>query len=211
MTSTTVAAFALTAAVAALSPGPAVFLSLRNGVAFGIRAVAWSALGNITGLCALSLISILGLGVLLASSVILFNAVKIFGAAYLIYLGIRHLTMPSAASTAISEESACAISPLALFSEGLLIAITNPKAILFCTALFPQFVDPRASIAPQFSILVVVYMAISYTTQLSYALVASRARATLENPKHRRRFMQSLGVLFVAMGLNLLKLRRIAN
>lgn len=206
----TLLAFSIVATLAILSPGPAVLLSLRNGTSLGARAVAWSALGNISGVCCLSIAAILGLGVVLTSSVILFNAVKIAGAAYLIYIGIRHLLgrnvlIPAETGDPINTTPR---SPHALYREGFLIAATNPKAVLFFTALFPQFINAKAAIFPQFFILTVVFMAISYALHLIYALMAARAKTLLSKPFFATWLNRSIGAAFVAFGSMLLSLKR---
>jgi threonine/homoserine/homoserine lactone efflux protein len=206
----TILAFSIVATLAILSPGPAVLLSLRNGTSLGARAVAWSALGNISGVCCLSIAAILGLGVVLTSSVILFNAVKIAGAAYLIYIGIRHLLGRNVLIPAETGEpiSTTPRSPHALYREGFLIAATNPKAVLFFTALFPQFINAKAAIFPQFFILTAVFMAISYALHLIYALMAARAKTLLAKPFFASWFNRSIGAAFVAFGSLLLSLKR---
>src|ERR1700712_5723135 len=87
----TLAAFTAVAAVAILSPGPATLLALRNSMAWGARRAVWSSLGNVCGLFCLSAAAMLGLGVLLESSALLFGAVKLLGAGYLFYLGVRQI------------------------------------------------------------------------------------------------------------------------
>jgi threonine/homoserine/homoserine lactone efflux protein len=206
----TIFAFSVVATMAILSPGPAVLLSLRNGTNLGARAVAWSALGNISGIFCLSTAAILGLGVVLTSSAFLFSAVKIAGAAYLIYIGIRHLLgrnvlIPVESS---GEAIAASCSPSALYREGFLIAATNPKAVLFFTALFPQFINTKATIFPQFLILTAVFMTISYVLHLVYALMASRAKTLLSKPFFATWFNRSIGAAFVVFGSFLLSLKR---
>ncbi len=206
----TLITFAAVATLAILSPGPAVLLSLRNGATLGARSVLWSAFGNISGVFCLSIAAILGLGVVLRSSVFLFGVVKIAGAAYLIYVGVRHLRghatfMPTQTGNAADPG---APSSHHLYREGFLIAATNPKAVLFFTALFPQFIDARAPILPQFLLLTGLFMAISYVTHLGYALLASRSRGMLLGPFFATWLNRIVGVAFVGFGAILLALRR---
>jgi threonine/homoserine/homoserine lactone efflux protein len=74
-----------------------------------------------------------------------------------------------------------------LYREGFLVAATNPKAVLFFTALFPQFIDVKTEIIPQFLVLTGIFMAISYASHLAYAAIASRARGVLDRPFFSRR------------------------
>ena len=127
-----------------------------------MKVVALSSLANILGLFLLSSISILGLGALLLSSAVLFMIVKIIGAMYLVYLGVKQILRSRNSlfveggrlSTEHRGYRAC-------FMESFFLAATNPKPILFFVALFPQFIVTDQSIAPQFFVLTAIFMAIS--------------------------------------------------
>jgi threonine/homoserine/homoserine lactone efflux protein len=205
-------AFATVAALAILSPGPAVLLSLRNGATLGARAVMWSAFGNISGVCCLSTAAILGLGVVLKSSVLLFGLLKIVGAAYLFYVGVRQLRATSAIKRALTESAQPPNKRRRdLYREGFLVAATNPKAVLFFTALFPQFVDAHQPVLPQFVLLTLVFMAISYVAHLGYATLASRARGALLKPLFAKWLSRVTGVAFMLFAALLLTVRRPAS
>lgn len=206
----TILAFSAVAWLAILSPGPAILLALRNGVSFGLRAVAWSALGNVTGIFVLSAAAMLGLGVLLKSSALLFGAVKLLGALYLFYVGLRHVFGRSSVLAASTEQAAGASTPTrsALYREALLLAITNPKPILFFTALFPQFIEPSAPLLPQFFVLTGIFMVLSFITLLGYASVAGRARFFLVKPRVSTWINRVVGSVFISFGAALLALRR---
>lgn len=206
----TVVAFIAVAGLAVVSPGPAILLALRNGVAFGLRAVVWSSLGNITGLFCLSAAAMLGLGLLLNSSALLFGLVKVLGAMYLFYVGARHIM---GRSSVISVEanrpvSSKAYSPYRLYREALFMAATNPKPILFFTALFPQFINAQEPLLPQFFILTSIFMALSFTALLAYASVAARARHALQQPQFAKWLNRVVGAVFISFGTALLALRR---
>jgi len=209
----TILAFAAVATLAILSPGPAVLLSLRNGATLGARSVIWSALGNISGVCCLSIAAMLGLGVVLKSSAVVFSAIKVAGAAYLFYVGVRHLLGHAIAVPAQTDQSAgLAATPAhRLYREGFLIAATNPKAVLFFTALFPQFIDAKAPVLPQFLLLTGIFMAISYVSHLGYAMIASRAKGALLKPFFATWLNRIIGAAFVFFGALLLALRRQAT
>ena len=159
MDSHSLLAFTLVAAIAIASPGPATLVAINNSLAHGQRSAVWSSLGNGSGLFCLSAAAMLGLGALLASSEVLFNAVKIIGAGYLFYLGARQLLKKSpmleeGADTGVAKERP---TPLKLYKSAFLTAVTNPKATMFFTALFPQFIDQGAALLPQFLILGLVF------------------------------------------------------
>jgi threonine/homoserine/homoserine lactone efflux protein len=208
----TLLAFATVATLAILSPGPAVLLSLRNGATHGTHAVKWSALGNISGVCCLSIAAILGLGFVLKSSVVLFGLLKVAGAAYLFYIGVRQLRGSSAVKPAIAGRGQQPnMRRRDLYREGFLVAATNPKAVLFFTALFPQFIDAHQPVLPQFVLLTLVFMAISYVSHLFYATLASRAGGSLLKPLFAKWLSRVTGVVFVVFAALLLTIRRPAG
>ena len=210
MTLETLLTFSAVAGIAIVSPGPATLLAMRNGSAFGIHAAIWSSLGNVSGLFCVSAATLLGLGVLLKSSALLFAAVKTLGALYLFYLGLRQLLARSSASDAGVDTTPSTTAPAALrlYREAFLVATTNPKAILFFTALFPQFIDAQAPLLTQFLVLTGIFMAISFLSLLSYAFVARRARRLFVQPLFARWGKRVVGAVFIAFGAALLTLRR---
>jgi threonine/homoserine/homoserine lactone efflux protein len=212
MSAQTLLAFAIVATLAILSPGPAVLLSLRNGATHGARAVMWSALGNVCGVCCLSIAAILGLGVVLKSSVVLFGLLKIVGAAYLFYVGVRQLRASRTVKPPTADRSQPAnVRRRDLYREGFLVAATNPKAVLFFTALFPQFIDAHQPVLPQFVLLTLLFMAISYVSHLCYAALASRARGALLKPLFAQWLSRVAGVVFMVFAALLLTMRRPAS
>ncbi len=205
----TLVAFTAVAAVAILSPGPATLLALRNSMAWGPRTAIWSTLGNVCGLFCLSAAAMLGLGVVLQSSALLFGIVKLVGAGYLAYVGVRQLTGRGVALVPpVGDAIAAPPARGRLFGEALLTAGTNPKPILFFTALFPQFLDARAPLMAQFLVLTGLFCALSFASLVTYAALASRARALLARPRFSLWLNRSVGALFVGFGAALLTLRR---
>ena len=210
MTLETLLTFSAVAGIAIVSPGPATLLAMRNGSAFGIHAAIWSSLGNVSGLFCVSAATLLGLGVLLKSSALLFAVVKTLGALYLFYIGLRQLFARTTATNTGVDAAASAAAPAALrlYREAFLVATTNPKAILFFTALFPQFIDAHAPLLAQFLVLTGVFMALSFSSLVSYALVARRARHLFVQPLFARWGKRLVGAVFIAFGAALLTLRR---
>ena len=148
--------YAAVAFAAIVSPGPAIFLAISNSVAFGWRRVVFSSLGNVLGLLVVSGLAMAGLGALMKTSASVFTAVKLMGAGYLIYLGLRQWRSRASLFSRVPE--AGPRGNRQLFLRGLLVALTNPKAVLFFTALFPQFLSPGRPLAPQFAILTGTFM-----------------------------------------------------
>ena len=197
------------ALVAIVSPGPAILLAINNALMHDLKAVAFSSLGNILGLFTLSSAAMLGLGVLLHTSVYLFLSFKIIGALYLIYLGIKQFRNFGNAFTALHvKEKRSKKELFGLFKNGYLICVTNPKPILFFTALFPLFMDVKQSILPQFFILTLTFMVLSFSILMVYAFFAQSLKSWFALPERAAWFNKISGLLFVGLGLGLLGLQR---
>lgn len=195
-----------------LSPGPAVFLAIANGITTNMKVVAMSSLGNILGLFFLSGISILGLGALLLSSAYLFMAVKIVGAMYLVYLGLKQWRQ--AKKILPLGYGQIPVTPKKIgryFIESFFLAATNPKPILFFIALFPQFLSMEQPIAPQFFILTSIFMSISFFVLCAYGYLAKTTRGIFSRGSFMQWFHRVTGSLFIIMGLSLLKLKNNYN
>jgi len=203
-------AFTLVAGIAIASPGPATLMALNNSITYGPRSTLWSSLGNASGLFCLSAAAMLGLGALLASSEWMFNAVKIAGAGYLFYLGAKQLLKksPVLAGEAQGQPTRNRPSRSKLYKSAFLTAATNPKATMFFTALFPQFIDQSAALLPQFLILTAIFMALSLTSLSLYAALASRAKGLLIRPVFSKWLNRVVGSTFIGFGAAILSMRR---
>ncbi|MGD9368858.1 MAG: LysE family translocator [Desulfobacteraceae bacterium] len=195
------------ALVAIISPGPAVLLSVTNSLTHGFTKSVFSSLGNITGIFVVSSAAALGLGAVLQTSILLFTTLKIFGAIYLIYLGIRqwrskHNLFEKAIETSKSNQGI-----RKSFVQGLLVAISNPKAILFFTALFPQFIDLSKPILVQFIILTTTFMLFSFIILVGYAISAHSAKGWFAKRNRATWLNRISGTIFISFGLGILRLR----
>lgn len=199
-------AYCLAVAILLLMPGPIVALVIANSLSHGRRSglatVAGSTLGN-----ALLLLAIVA--GLLASFALLseiFRVVRWGGALYLIWLGIRTWRAHDGARAATGPPARRPSS--AVFLQGLFIASTNPKAIVFYVAFLPQFIDPRLPAGPQLLAMSGTLIIMGLLSDTAYALLAARARGWLSTPGRRR--VQSLmtGTLLIGVGCGLLLARR---
>lgn len=194
------------ALLATFSPGPGVLLAISNSVAVGPRQTVFSSLGNGVGLFIVSGAATAGMGALLAVSASAFLAVKLVGAGYLVYLGIRQwrsAPMKLDATVRAGQPH----TPAKLFLQGLGVAVTNPKAILFFTALFPQFLTPGPGLLTQTLLLTATFTALALVSHACYVGLFRSLRRVLTAPRHLRLFNRVSGGLFVLLGLSLLKLR----
>lgn len=181
------------------SPGPAVFLAMTHGAYHGPRKTISTILGNVTGLAIISTVSALGLGAIIISSAILFNILKACGAIYLIYIGLKFLVKARTAS----PETFTPAAPKAqsLYFQGLFMSLSNPKPIVFFTALFPQFLIIGQPMFPQFLLLTLTFMSISFISLSAYAVLASPVKQWLKNPSKGKLFNYLTGTMFIGMGV----------
>jgi homoserine/homoserine lactone efflux protein len=199
-------AFVAASAVLLALPGPTILTVISYSLAHGRRAtvplVAAVALGDSTAL----LLSILGLGALLAASALWFSVVKWIGGLYLLYLGARMLMSKSDAAEAFAPHAPT--SRRRLFAHTWLVTALNPKGIVFFVAFLPQFVSPRADAATQLWVLAGTFVFMAAINAALYAIFASTARQLLASPKAQRRFNLLGGSLLSAAGLWALLARR---
>ena len=204
------------AVISVLSPGPAVLLSVSNSLQLGIRASFFSSLGNITGLFLVSGAAVLGLGAVLKTSAVLFGLFKVCGAVYLIYLGIRQWLARPVSMEALSE-SCSAPSPAErpgpgdLFVQGIFVALSNPKAILFFTALLPQFMDMGRAVFPQFLIMTLTFMAFSFLALMGWAWCVLCFKFSLLKGRGQVWMNRISGTVFILFGVGLLGLKQRSN
>ncbi|MEG0860684.1 MAG: LysE family translocator [Pseudomonas sp.] len=203
-------AYVVVAAIAIASPGPATLMAINNSLAYGPRSALWSSLGNACGLFCLSAAAMLGLGALLASSEWMFNVVKIAGAGYLFYLGAKQLfkKTPMLAADVLAKQKVSKPSRQKLFKSAFLTAATNPKATMFFSALFPQFLDQSAALLPQFLMLTSIFMGLSLASLSLYAALASRAKGVLTQPRFSLWVSRVVGSTFIFFGAAILTMRR---
>jgi threonine/homoserine/homoserine lactone efflux protein len=193
-----------------ISPGPAVFLAITNGLVHDMRTVAISSFANILGLFILSSVSISGLGIILLTSATLFMIVKIVGAAYLIYLGIKQFRR---SSFKLKKDENIKIDKnlKKTFLESFFLAVTNPKPIIFFIALFPQFLNLKSDITPQFFIMTGIFLFFSFFSLCIYGFIAKSARGLFKNQNFMTWFHRVTGGIFVGLGFSLLQIRNTQN
>lgn len=200
MTLSTWLLYAAAVLVLTVTPGPSVLMAVSTSVNLGPRKALLTSLGSTSAIVGLMALSALGLGALLAASETLFNALKWAGAAYLAWLGISALLAP--ATDIAVREGARSASSGRLFAQGFLVGVSNPKALLFFGALFPQFIDASAPQGPQFLVLGVTFVCFELGWLTVYALLASRAQRWLQQPRRARQFNRLTGAVFLlAAGL----------
>ncbi len=186
-------------------PGPAVILTIKNSLNHGYKVAIVNIVGNFIAMVILASLSAVGLGAILVTSSNLFTVLKIIGCIYLIYLGIVAWRTPAVSNNAkIPGAKIDRKKMLSVFKEGFGVGITNPKAIAFFVALFPQFIDLSRSYTPQFLTLILTIEGVSFLVLSIYAVLASYASAYLVKERASRIFNKITAIAFVGFGVALL-------
>ncbi|MES1161879.1 MAG: LysE family translocator [Rhizobacter sp.] len=196
-----VAAFGVASFVLAATPGPGVLYivtrTLAQGRRAGLASVAGVALGNLGNAMGASL----GLAALLAVSSLAFSVVKIAGAAYLVWLGIKALR-ETAAPAASTSASFGAPQHGRILRDGFLVALLNPKTALFFAAFLPQFIDPTGSAVLQSALFGAAFVVIAACTDTAYVLAAGAAAPALNNLGRVRAFGRyATATVYFGLGL----------
>lgn len=203
MTLATFFLYLLTWSLVALSPGPAAMCVMSQATRHGVRA-RLSGIGGIqTGNVIFFACIALGLASLLATATTAFTVLRWIGAVYLLYLGLRIIAATFRAPAAAVDEKAPATASRSLFLQGLLIQLTNPKALLFVSALLPQFIEPQRPFALQIAILLIVTVAVDVLVMWGYALLAAHGSRTLKSSPLMLWIERAFGAALVFFGLRL--------
>lgn len=194
--------FALTEFFLSLSPGPAVFLVISQGIRSGFKASLAGALGILTGNAIYFALSALGVGAILLTSQTLFLAIKWTGAAYLIFLGLQ-LIYSSFRRKGTVDTPKLELKQGKLFRQGLLMQLANPQAILFFVAILPQFIDIQAAPAPQLFILGFISIFVEFPILLAYGWLAEKGGALLKQSRFVKWLDRVAGTFLVGAGIKL--------
>ena len=193
-------AFALAALVLIAVPGPSVLFVIGRTLALGRKGGLLSVAGNAGGeLVQIAAVAV-GVGVVLAQSLLLFSVVKFAGAAYLVYLGIQAIRHRGSGATA--ADPADRSSTARVLREGFIVGATNPKSIVFFVAVLPQFVDYSAGAIPlQLGTLGAVFLLIALVSDSTWALAAGTARHWFaRSPRRIAALSTTGGVMMIGLG-----------
>lgn len=185
--------------VVSATPGPNMLLVMSSSARFGFRAAVATMAGCMTALLAMMSISAAGLGALMQAFPPVFDALRLLGAAYLAYLGIKCWRSPvpehAADAPRLAEQPT---QSAALFRQGVLVAASNPKAILFAAAFLPQFIHPELPKLPQFAILLTTFAVIETGWYVVYAGSGQRLATYLRRAAVLKAFNRLTGGAFIA-------------
>jgi len=195
----TLAAFAATALVLLLIPGPAVLYIVSQSIEHGRRAGVAASVGVHTGTLVHITAAALGLSAILVSSSLAFGAVRIAGAAYLILLGLRTLAGRAGVDHAPQRREA---SMPRIVRQGALVNVTNPKTALFFFAFLPQFIDPHRGAATQIVVLGLTFLLLGLVTDTAWGLLAGSAAGWVRGRPGVRSLQRWVtGCVFLGLGV----------
>ncbi|TDC49790.1 LysE family translocator [Actinomadura sp. KC345] len=195
--------FAAIAALLTITPGVDMMLVVRSTVAGGRRSGLLASAGVITGLMCWALASAAGLTALLAASRIAFDALRIAGACYLLWLGGRTLWNARRRPQDTAEPTETRTSGVTAFRTGLTSNLLNPKVGVFYVSLLPQFIPDGASVFWTSMLFAVIHAAEGLLWLALVVCAATAARRALTRPAVKRRLQQITGVAFIGFGLRL--------
>lgn len=189
-----VIAFALASVILIAIPGPSVLFVIGRSLALGRGGGLLSVLGNeIGGLVPIAAVA-LGVGAVVAQSVVLFTIVKVLGALYLAYLGIQAIRHRHDGIGETSTDGQRRVSAVVVLRQGIIVGATNPKTIVFFVAALPQFVDFHAGAVPvQMMVLGLVFTIIAFVCDSVWALLAGSARAWFARSPRRLAAVRGTG------------------
>jgi threonine/homoserine/homoserine lactone efflux protein len=196
-------AFVVATTVLMLIPGPNVALIVANSIAHGARYGLVTVAGTASAMVVQLALTGLGMTTLLGELARAFEVLRWIGVAYLLWLGFNAWRAPSTDLTRTAPQPRAVRG---IFLRGFLVSLTNPKTLLFYTAFFPQFIDPRSAIAPQIAALAATFIVVALVVDSGWGLLAARFRGVLGvNGKLRNRLT---GGLLMGAGVGLALARR---
>jgi threonine/homoserine/homoserine lactone efflux protein len=181
-------------------PGPNMIFIMTLGARYGLRRSAWAMPGCLLALVMMMVISAAGLATLLNAWPSVFAGLRLVGAAYLIYQGIKIWRTPMPDEQPRHMPCAIYVSDLALCRAGFLVGASNPKAMLFSAALLPQFVNASAPILPQIALLVITFAVFEVLWYVVYAGFGVKLGQRFRKRKAAAAFNGIAGGALVALG-----------
>jgi threonine/homoserine/homoserine lactone efflux protein len=196
--------YVVTIFVLIVIPGPSVLFVVSRGVALGRRAALATVLGNTAGLAVLVIAVSLGLGSVVERSVAVFTAIKLAGAAYMVFLGVR-MFLDRHALARMLDATVAPKGMQRMLREGFVVGITNPKAVILMTAVLPQFVDRSAgNVQLQFLLLGAISLIVGLVSDGAWAIVSGTARVWLARSPRRLELIGGAGgLVLIGLGVRL--------
>jgi len=200
------AQFILASVAIILVPGPSVMFVIARAVAWGRLTALLTALGNALGMLLLSVFIAIGLGPLLQRSELLLISVQVLGGLYLIHLGIDAYRNRELHASDMVKVEEIRPSNVQILREGFTVGVLNPKALVFFSAVFPQFIDPQAgSITSQLLLFGAIFAVLAFLLDGTWGLVVGTSRDWFVTSKNRLVVLRTIGaVVMMALGFGVI-------
>ena len=208
MTLATWLTFFLACWAISLSPGPGAIAAMTAGLNQGFRRGYFTVLGLVLGIWTQMIIVVVGLGAIIKASETAFTAMKLLGAAYLIWIGISQWRASD--KPLVTETDAPALTRRQLIVRGWAINATNPKGTVFMLAVVPNFVDLAHPLLPQYLVIMASLSFTDLVVMAGYVALAAKVLRALNEPHHVKIMNRCFGGLFVVAGSLLAAFRRTA-
>jgi homoserine/homoserine lactone efflux protein len=195
-----IAAFALMTAATSVVPGVSMLFVMGQTMRRGRRSGYAALAGMQVGYIGWWLLAALGLGTLARAFPQAFQALAIGGALYLSWLGVQAMRHSGATASADAPTR----GSLHAFRDGILVALGNPKSLIYIVALLPLFVDARLPVVPQLVLLAAVSLVIDVAVGAAYIGAGRKLSAAMSDPATRRKLDIGIGLLFIAIAIGIL-------
>ncbi len=198
--------YASISALVACTPGPSNYIAAYNGAKSGVYKAAVAITGHMSAVLLLAFLAAIGLSTFIMNSPPLFTGIKLLGAGYLFYIGygiFMSSRSDSSNDNAPLEASQKASRKRHLWQQHFFVAATNPKAMIFFTALFPQFINPQQNLLSQFAPLAMISLCSSFFFPFVYALIGHNANKLNVSNQFIRGFNFCIGLIFMGLSIML--------
>lgn len=184
------------------SPGPAVFLAISYGTSYGVKKTALVLLGNSSGLGILSFLSAIGIGAVIISSPTIAQIIKILGAFVLVYIGLKMiLSFTKSNLIKLKQVTNETRTNWNLYKEGLFLALSNPKPIIFFSSIYPQFVKHNGEQIRDLALLGVTFMVLSFLTLITYGIISKNTLGKFLSKEKAKWFILFSGIVFIIIAI----------
>ena len=196
--------YLMTVFIASILPGPSMLLALTHGMNYGAKRTIASAMGNVTVTLIQASISIAGLGTILIASETIFHIIKWAGAVYLVYIGISIFLSPKMSiSPKGYNNSTNWLSLKKMYLQAVFVTAGNPKAIVFFTAVFPQFIDSNTGYLIQSCMLLGTCAFIAFGCFMIYAIGGQKIVSLFSKATAGKYVNRIIGGTFIGAGIGL--------
>lgn len=202
--------FATAYLVTTISPGPNVLLVIRNTVRYGSRGTVSTIAGNLLAQLVVVVLVALGVGAVLAAMPPLFVGMKVIGAAYLMYLGLKQFrSQTPKVAPSVSTHTTHVLNKAKVFREAILVSGSNPKTLIFLSAFMPQFITNDRPLPEQFIVMYLTVATIVTLVHTIYSLSLRGLHSRLGTSRWLRVVKRCSGLVFFALGIKLLAAKRV--